>query len=134
MDEQQHRIRRSILVTASIGIVFWASDNADGIDWIIKLDGWQAWGFLLLAHLYYSIMWIFHRKIFIASQRAVNVDEADRMVGGRAADRYFLRLIDGVEARMYMARGFTDLIAILGGIIIVINFLYWLEQSQILSS
>ncbi|VUX56313.1 protein of unknown function, partial [uncultured Woeseiaceae bacterium] len=83
MDEQQHRIRRNVLVTASIGVVFWASDNAGGIDWIIKLDGWKAWCFLLVVHLYYSIMWIFHRKIFIVSEQAANVDEADRMVGGR---------------------------------------------------
>ena len=65
-------IRKSVLLTTTIAAVFWASDNND-INWIIDLDGWKAWGFLGLAHIYYVVSWTQWRgRLFI---EPVNVEK-----------------------------------------------------------
>ena len=62
--QQSISIRKSVILTTMIACVFSASDSADGINWIVSLDGWKAWSFLLLAHSYYSIMWLLERQAF----------------------------------------------------------------------
>jgi len=49
-------LRKSVMLTTAIAAVFWASDKSD-INWIIYLAGWQAWGFLGVAHIYYVVSW-----------------------------------------------------------------------------
>ena len=62
-NEHAVSIRKSVILTTMVACVFWASDSSSGgINWIVRLDGWKAWSFLLLAHLYYSVMWSLVRR------------------------------------------------------------------------
>ena len=130
MDSHTQGIRKSVLLTSMIGVVFAASET-ESINWIIKLHGWQAWAFLLAAHLYYSLMWRLHGHLrwedvpphgttYAGPKRhAMPVHRADVPLFGK---------LDPTGSRIFMERTLTDVIAILGGVLIVTNFLVALEN------
>ena len=126
---EQHRIRRALLAIVSVAVVFWASydsrSNASqsdgGIHWIIDLEGWQAWLFLLLAHLYYSINWKLQRDLIYAG-----ISEGNPVTTRPERD-HFLG-VKGEAWRKFLARGLTDVVALLGIIFILWNFLIAIDM------
>ena len=108
------------MLTTAIAAVFWASDKSD-INWLIYLAGWQAWGFLGVAHIYYVVSWRQWRgRLFIEPQRPTN--ELEKAVADKEHQR----------GRWYLSHKLTDLAAIFGATIIVGNFLRALMNSGIL--
>ena len=126
MDSQQHSIRKSVVATAVIGVVFAASDT-EKINWVINLEGWLAWLFLLIAHVYYSLMWIFWRRLIYlddpttgGGRRSPMAISEDTFLGGK---------VTGVKARMFIMRTLTDLVALGGFVLIALQFLWSVENA-----
>ena len=130
MTREAQGIRKGVLVTMSIAVVL-AASGATEVNWIISLKGIWAWLFVFLAHGYFSIMWYFHRKIFDDSVPVANMFFCDGQVEnkntakseGRKVDAYFLSNVDGVLARQWMARRFTDAAVFLGLLIAGVNLI-----------
>lgn len=118
MSSDQTGIRKGVLFVASATAVY-AISNTNDVSWIIKLDGWKAWAFLVAGNLYFACMWYIHRNIiepdtgqkhrrFFYKDEIVDTKKTDYGV-----DRYAGR-VDGDVARQFMARSFTDFLSFIG--------------------
>lgn len=116
IQEQQQSIRKSLLATTAIAVVLTFSNKSD-INWAISLDGVYAWVFLLVAHGYFSIMWLLWRLTYV-HQFTSTLAEQEAISPG---PEKVLRHINRVGAQSWIMRRFTDICAWLGLGVIVFN-------------
>lgn len=120
---EQVGIRKSLLVTASVAVVFAASD-ATNVNWIISLSGVWAWLFIAVVHGYFSLMWFIHRQMFEPNkathrQHFMVKNGITPKQAGNGVDYYFGGRYDGSVIRQLMARRFTDWVAVIGTLAIL---------------
>ena len=134
MSSHAQGIRRGVLASASVAVVY-AVSHGGAVNWIVSLSGTSAWLFVLLANVYFAGSWYVERNLikpdtdqhhdrFFYKRGIVHRNQKN----AQGADKYFGGMVDGDDARQWMARTFTDGVSFVGCIVSVLGFWFALNS------